>query len=438
MNPLFRLSLPYIALFFASVLATRDAPADDLRERIKDANGVQTDLWVYNDIPKALAEAKRVNKPLFVTFRCVPCKDCAAFDADVANGNERVRDLAKDKFVSVRQVEMKGVDLSQFQFDYDLNWAAMFINADGTVYARYGTQSAEGSDAYNSIDGLVNTMNRVLELHAAYPANKAGLADKLGKSKPVSSALEMPGLTNPGKYAQETTRSNCIHCHNIYDAEHAHAHSLGKWSIEMMWKYPLPDNIGLKIDRTSGVSVREVTPDSAAARADIKVGEDIARMNGQQITSIADMQWVLHHLPGTGTTVTVESSKSGRHELTLAAGWRKNDFSWRGSMWNVPPRLQVWLPELTSEQKANLGLSESDSPLEVRWINKQGKGGQQAYADGLREKDVVIAIAGEPIRNMNSSQFSSHIKLHYNVGDMLLLTVLREEKKVELKIRLVE
>ena len=438
MNPLFRLLLPYIALFFASVFATRDAPADDLRERINDANGVQADLWVYNDIPKALAEAKRVDKPLFVTFRCVPCKDCAAFDADVANGNERVRDLAKDKFVSVRQVEMKGVNLSQFQFDHDLNWAAMFINADGTVYARYGTQSAEGSDAYNSIDGLVSTMNRVLELHAAYPANKAELADKLGKPKPVSSALEMPGLTNPGKYAQETTRSNCIHCHNIYDAEHTHAYSLGKWSIEMMWKYPLPDNIGLKIDRTSGVSVREVTPDSAAARADIKVGEDIVRMNGQRITSIADMQWVLHHLPGTDTTVTVESSKPGKHELTLAAGWRKNDFSWRGSMWNVPPRLQVWLPELTSEQKATLGLSESDSPLEVRWINKQGKGGQQAYADGLREKDVVLALAGEPIRNMNSSQFSSHIKLHYSVGDTLLLTVLREEKKVELKITLVE
>src|SRR6185436_11536366 len=109
-----------------------------------------------------------------------------AFDADVANGNERVRELAQAKFVSVRQVEMKGVDLSQFQFDHDLNWAAMFINADGTVYARYGTQSAEGSDAYNSIDGLINTMNRVLELHAAYPVNKDELVEKRGKPKLIS------------------------------------------------------------------------------------------------------------------------------------------------------------------------------------------------------------------------------------------------------------
>src|SRR5262249_21832187 len=312
MNHLFRRFVPHILLFCAGCLAKGNAAADDLRNRLKDANSAQTDLWVYNDIPKAIAEAKRVNKPLFVTFRCVPCKACAAFDADVANGNERVRDLAKDKFVSVRQVEMKGVDLSQFQFGHDLNWAAMFINADGTVYARYGTQSAEGPDAYNSIDGLINTMNRVLELHAAYPANKPELADKVGKPKPVSSALELPGLRNPEKYARETTRSNCIHCHNIHDAEHAYALSTGKWSIAMMWKYPLPENIGLRVDRTNGVGIREVTPDSAAAQAGVKTGEDIVRMNGQRITSIADMQWVLHNLPEDDTTVTVETSKTGR------------------------------------------------------------------------------------------------------------------------------
>lgn len=417
--------------------ASASVHADDLRERLKDANGVQTDLWVYNDIPKAMAEAKRINKPLFVTFRCVPCKDCAAFDADIANGNELVRDLAKEKFVSVRQVEMKGVNLSQFQFDHDLNWAAMFINADGTVYARYGTQSAEGSDAFNSIDGLVNTMNRVLELHARYPANKAELADKLGKPKTQSSALELPGLSNPAKYAQETSRSNCIHCHNIHDAEHAHALATGTWSIERMWKYPLPDNIGLKIDRTSGIRIREVTADSPAAKAGMTSGEEVVRMNGQRITSIADMQWVLHNLPGTDTTVTVETSKSGKHELQLASGWRKNDFSWRGSMWNAPPRVQVWFPPLTSEQKTKLGLPEGESPLEVRWINRNAKGGQQTYDDGLREKDVVVALASKPM-HFTSKQFQTHIKLNYKVGELLPLTVLRDGKKIELKIKLVE
>jgi hypothetical protein len=413
-------------------------PADEgLRERLKDANGERADVWVYNDIRQAMDEAKQQNKPIFVTFRCVPCKDCAAFDADVANGNERVRAFAKEKFVSVRQVEMKGVDLSLFQFDHDLNWAGMFINADGVVYARYGTQSAEGSDAYNSIDGLINTMNRVLELHANYPKNVDELKGKRGAPKPVSSALEMPGLRNPAKYAQQTERGNCIHCHNIHDAEHQHALDTGTFSIEMLWKYPLPDNIGLKIDRKSGVRIEQVVAGSAAAGAKLAANEDVVRMNGQRITSIADMQWVLHNLPNTDTQVDVETSRNGKHAVPLKAGWKRNDFSWRGSMWNAPPKIQVWMPELSEEARTKLGLPEADRALEVRWINREGAGGRQAYADGLREKDVVVAVAGKPL-DMNTRQFQMHVKLNYKVGDTLPLTVIRNGQREEVKIRLVE
>ena len=412
--------------------------ADDaLRERLKDANGVRADLWVYNDIRLAMDEAKKQNKPLFVTFRCVPCKDCAAFDADVANGNERVQALAKDKFVSVRQVEMKGVDLSLFQFDHDLNWAGMFINADGVVYARYGTQSAEGSDAYNSIEGLLNTMNRVLELHAHHPQNLAELKGKRGAPKPVSSALELPGLRNPEKYAQQTERNNCIHCHNIHDAEHQHALNKGTYSVEMMYKYPLPDSIGLKIDRKSGVRIDQVITDSAAATAKVHADEDVVRMNGQRITSIADMQWVLHQLPNTDTQVEVETSSSGKHTVALKADWKKHDFSWRGSMWNAPPRFEAWAPLLSAEARNKLGLPETDTALEVRWINRNAHGGRQLYDDGLRETDVIVALARQPLR-MTTKQFNMHLKLNYKVGDIVPLTVLRNDQRVELKIHLVE
>jgi hypothetical protein len=420
------------------VLCCAWSHADEgLRERLKDANGVRTDVWVYNDIRQAMDEARRQNKPIFVTFRCVPCKDCAAFDADVANGNERVQQLAKEKFVSVRQVEMKGVDLSLFQFDYDLNWAGMFINADGVVYARYGTQSAEGSDAYNSIDGLMNTMNRVLELHAAYPKNLAELKDKRGTAKPVSSALELPGLRNPEKFAKQTERSNCIHCHNIHDAEHQHALDTGAYSVSMLWKYPLPDNIGLKIDRKSGVRIEQVVAGSAAESAKLRPNEDIVRMNGQRIASIADIQWVLHNLPNTDLQVDVETSATGKHSVPLKAGWKQTDFSWRGSMWNAPPRLEVWLPPVSAEQREKLAIPDETMALEVRWINREGKAGRQAFSDGLREKDVVVAAAGKSTR-MDTRQLQQHIKLNYKVGDVLPLTVIRDGRREELKIRLVD
>ncbi|MCA9065250.1 MAG: PDZ domain-containing protein [Planctomycetaceae bacterium] len=428
-----------LGAFGVMLLLQADAlqASDDLRERLKDDNGVLTEWWVYNDIPAAMAEARRLNKPLFVTFRCVPCKDCAAFDADVANGNERVRDFAQQNFISVRQVEMKGVNLSLFQFDHDLNWAGGFINGDGVVYARYGTQSSEGSDAYNSIDGLMNTMQRVLALHANYPENREQLAGKRGSAPAWTTALEMPGLKNPAKYAQQTTRGNCIHCHNIHDAQHQQALEAGTYTPELLYKYPPPDNIGLKIDRISGIRIASVAEGSPAAAAGISTGEDIIRMQGQPICSIADIQWVLHHLPGGATTVSVETSKSGTHQLQLNDGWRKYDFSWRGSMWNTPPRLQVYLPELTGDPLKRLKLPDGDGALEVRWISPDAAGGKQAIAAGLREKDIVIACDGQPIR-MTSRQFNAYLRLNHKVGDTLHLTVLRDRVKLELQIPLVE
>src|SRR4051794_9842300 len=79
----------------------------DLKAALNDLHvqGETADFWVYNDLPAAIAEAKRTNRPIFVTFRCVPCKACAGFDAEVAKGSEGIGRLARDKFVSLRQVE---------------------------------------------------------------------------------------------------------------------------------------------------------------------------------------------------------------------------------------------------------------------------------------------------------------------------------------------
>lgn len=410
---------------------------DSLRERLKDQNAAGTDLWIYNDLAQARSEARRQNKPLFVTFRCVPCRDCAAFDAEVAKGSERIDQLAREHFVAVRQVEMKGVDLTQFQFDYDLNWAAMFINADGTVYARYGTQSAKGPDAYNSIEGLENTMRRVLALHAEYPKNAAALREKRGPQRPFSTALEMPGLENPAKYRQTTTRENCIHCHNIHDAEQRHAQQQGTFSTDMLWRYPLPDNIGLSIDSRSGIRIAGVEKDSPAAKAGLRAGEDVVSMNGQPITSIADMQWVLHQLPHAQARVEIVGSQSGRRSVILPAGWKKSDISWRGSMWSLSPRFSVWTPELTAGEKRERGIAADQTALLVKWINTGAPGGRAARDAGLQQGDVIVALAGKPL-NMSPQEFNVHIKLNYKVGDRLPLTVLRGDRRQEIVVPLVE
>lgn len=424
------------ALSGADWLLAADNPAR-LKDAIQDTHADGEDWWVYNDLETAREIARRENKPLFVTFRCVPCKDCKAFDAEVAAGNEQVEELARKEFIPVRQVEMKGVDLSQFQFDYDLNWAAMFINADGTVYARYGTQSAAGADAYNSLPGLKTTMRRVLELHKNYPANRDELAGKLGEKKPYKTALQMPGLPRKDRYRGETARNNCIHCHNIHDAEHFHAISTGSYSHEMLWRWPLPDQAGIVIDPKDGRKITKVLLGSPAADAGLKAGSSVTHMDGQAITSIADMQWVLHNKPNEDVEVTIQTDNGRRHTVALEAGWKKNDISWRGSLYSLPPRLNVWLPEVTEGKKRQLRLPEDSKPLEARWINRGESGGKKAFDAGLRVGDVITEIDGEP-NKLSTLEFQVWLKLNRKPGDVLPVTVLRNGKKQELRIPLVE
>lgn len=421
-------------------LAPDDSAGGELLELLKDEHARGVDLWIYNDLEKAKAQARRTGKPIFVTFRCVPCEACKAFDAEVARNNQRIKTLANKHFVSLRQVEMKGVDLSQFQFDYDLNWAAMFINADGVVYGRYGTQSERGPDAYNSIRSLEKAMYRVLALHRDYPENKAELAGKLGQPKPYKTALEMPGLSNREQLAGPTTRSNCIHCHNIHDAQQEHLLRTGRFTHDDLWRYPLPENIGLEIDPRDGQIVLGVKTGSSAERAGIRVGDVVTHSNGQPVISIADIQWVLHGLPNLDTTVQLTVRRDGDPKvvtLGLKKGWKRSDISWRGSMWSLKPVPGFWAQDVDLTQVENLGLEKGDTAYKVRWINTGRPEGRSAKRAGLREGDFIVGMEERPLR-ITSTQFHAHVRLNYKVGDMLPLTLLRNGKRLEFRLPLVE
>ena len=415
--------------------------ADDstaLKKRLEDLNAEEANHWIYNNIPAGFAKAKETGKPLFITFRCVPCIDCLGFDAEVADGNSLIKKLAKEQFISVRQVEMKGVDLTQFQFDHDLNWAAMFLNADGTVYARYGTQSAEGADAYNSVKGLVATMNRVLELHENYPQNKDLFAGKVPPPKQWKTALEMPTINPSLLKGGQTTRSNCVHCHNIHDAENALWQKDGPIAKDKLWRYPLPQQIGLELSVRDGRTVKRVIANSSAESAGIKPGQILRTANGQAITSIADLQWVLHHLPNESNQKIEFAFEDGASvALTTMESWKENDISWRGSLWTVSPILRMWAPPLTEAQKNERNIKTKNCALLVKFINRGKPGGKAAYEAGLREGDVIVALDSKPLPEDNQ-HFNMQIKLNYKIGETIELDILRKGKPKTLRIPLVE
>ncbi|MFN3194200.1 MAG: Trx7/PDZ domain-containing (seleno)protein [Aureliella sp.] len=426
-----------LVLYAVSACAFAD-DADALKKRLQDLNGQNADHWIYNDIPAGFAEAQRTGKPLFITFRCVPCVDCLGFDGEVADGNGAIKQLASEAFVGVRQVEMKGVDLTQFQFDHDLNWAGMFLNADGTIYARYGTQSSDGADAFNSVEGLLATMNRVLELHEEYPNNKHLFVGKKPDQKPWKTAKGIPTLHPNLRKEAQTSRTHCIHCHNIHDAEHDLWVRDGVMSKDKLWRYPFPDNLGISLSVRDGRTVDAVKAGSVAAKAGIVAGKVVNQVNGQAISSVADFQWVLHGLPNrAGETITVTFDDD--HEATLKTNenWKETDISWRGSLFSLSPKLRIWMPALKSSELSKHNLSPGTTALMIKWINRGKPAGKAAVGAGLKQGDIILKAEGRPVPD-SDQQFHAWVKMNYQSGQTLPLTVMRNGNEIEIELPLVE
>ena len=73
-------------------------------------------------------------------------------------------------------VQANGIDLSLFQFDYDLTFAAFFMNADRTIYGRYGTNPSQENPGRDiSLQGFIASLEAALKLHGNYPEGKEAL-----------------------------------------------------------------------------------------------------------------------------------------------------------------------------------------------------------------------------------------------------------------------
>ncbi|MBT3266416.1 PDZ domain-containing protein [Candidatus Poribacteria bacterium] len=337
-----------------------------------------------------------------------------------------------DRFVKVRIVHMADVDLAQFQFDYDLTWSAFLMNADGTIYGRFGTRSIAGPMAHISVQALKNAMTRALDLHADYPGNRAQFVDKRGAEPRWKRALDIPALSRRmgDRPAEQNQRKGCIHCHHIYDGWNDTAYDEDAFYQDTMWKYPLPESVGMTIDVDSGNVVESVAEGSFAERADIHAGDVVRSMNGQPIISQADMQWVLHHTAPESEVEVVVGRDGAPVTSTLAVSgeWKRSNIIWRASFPSIRPHLWVRAPELSVEEKSELGLGVDDLALKVTTIWAGA-----ARRAGLMIDDIIVDAGGRTTR-MDNGEFHIWLKLVYKDGDSLPTIVLRDGERIPLLI----
>ncbi len=327
--------------------------------------------------------------------------------------------MAKE-FVLVRITRMRGVDLDLFDFDYDLTWMSFFLNADGAIYGRYGGRDAESADSRVSLAGLRYAMKAALARH------------RRGEAERPRPRTELPRTVEQYPAARRLPARACVHCHQVYDLRRESLQAAGKWRLEEVWVYPLPENIGLMLDVDRGDVVARVLADSAAARAGIRAGDRLLTINDQAIASFADVQYALHRAPAVGSLAIAwqHDGETKKGQLMLAEGWRKTDISWRWSLRGLDPSPWVRGDDLSAEEKKTLGLSEK------RLAFRQGPFvSEPASQAGIRQNDIIIGVDGK-ILEMTERQFGAYIRLNYKVGDRITYNILRKGERRDIVLRL--
>ncbi len=432
------------ALVLALALSA-PAPAQTPREKkVRDDKvKVEADgFWIYNDLPRAFAEAKKEAKPLVVVLRCLPCEECVKLDDHLVDKDPTLRPLL-ERFVRVRVVSTNNLDLGLFQFDYDQSFAVFQLNADGTVYGRFGTRSHRTNWVGDvSTDGLAESLRGALDLHAKYPRDKARLAAKRGPAPLFPVPEKFPTLAKFGPkldYEGNVVRS-CIHCHQVGDAiRDAYRRRKEPLPDDVLFPYPHPKSQGLVLDPKQRATVLSVTKDSAAERSGFRAGDRIETLGGQPLLSIADVQWVLHNAGVDGATLAAEVTRDGKPAsvaLELPAGWRRrDDISWRATSWGLR-RMATggMLLEEVAERPA--GVPKEGMALRVRHVGQTGPHAA-AKGAGFRAGDVVVAFDGRTDLGRETDLIAHALRAR-KAGEQAKVRVVRGGKSTELSLPMQE
>ena len=244
-----------------------------------------------------------------------------------------------DSFVCVRLVQMGGVDLWQFEFDPFLSWSLFFMNADKTIYGRFGTASPltkrnkKDSNPNHSSLGLFAAMLGALALHRDYSSDPEGYAKRFASKtgpKPRWKTIESNPAARKYKRLHRMKGSNprdCAHCHEVQRTKIDSYLLTGKRIPDKeLWLYPSPSVLGLSLSRDHSARVTRVAKNSDAARAGIKLGDDILTLGSQPLVSIADVQFALQHFPDAGGKLDLQvrrADKSLDLHLMLPKLWRR-------------------------------------------------------------------------------------------------------------------
>lgn len=438
-----RLALIAVLLWTAPCFAqkSREQKVREDKARV-EAEG----FWRYNDLAGAMQSARQSGKPVLVVLRCLPCEECVKLDDELVDQDPVIRPLL-EQFECVRVVGTNGLDLRTFQFDTDQSFAVFMLNADGTIYGRFGTRSHRTEWLGDvSLAGLGKALKGALTLHADFPNHRESLTGKRGPEPEAAAPEKFPALKDQYgstlDYEGNIVKS-CIHCHQIGDAQREYYRQAGKGIPEsVLFPYPHPRVVGLTLDPKEAARVLEVEAGSAAEQAGIQAGDDIRSLAGQPLLSIADVQWVLHRAAPEGESIPAVIHRGDQAKtlsLKLGKGWkRQGDISWRVTSWGLRRMVTggLLLEEVTPEERLAAKLPKESMALRVKHAGEYGPHAAAKNA-GVEKGDILTSYDGRTDLLRDTDVLAHGIQTH-QPGDSVPITVLRNGRKLTFQLPIQE
>ena len=332
---------------------------------------------------------------------------------------------------------MRSVDIANLRFDFDLTFAALLMNADGTIYHRFGGRNSKNALVWTSMPTLVQLMTDTLVEHAAYQKNP-----RPPKLRPKRTIADIPLFAK----RDAKKRVDCVHCHNVHDFEREQARQDGTWKRSDLWVWPSPERVGLELDTRDQALVRSVAEASPAAKSGIAAGDRLVSIGTQRVRTVHDVQSVLERIPFRGGRVQVTARRGGearKHVLELGSGWRRGTpktYAWRPYKWGLQPAHGFGGPALSERDKKKLGISPQTFAFRVQYLVTWGpraKRGRNAARAGIRPKDVIVSFGGRS-DFVSMDHLHAWVRLEKKVGDVLEVELLRAGERRTVKLRLVE
>jgi serine protease Do len=224
-----------------------------------------------------------------------------------------------------------------------------------------------------------------------------------------------------------------------------------------------PDDVSrLKLQAERGVIVKDVRPDTPAAKAGLKGGDVIVRFQGETVQSVAQMMRLVAETPA-GRTVEIEVRRDGadarlqatldERERSFAGGFgvpeppvppeppRLPSTDWEelagkaralgrmhGLMDYGPPRLGITFQEISGQLARYFKVPGEEGLL----ISSVEEGGPADEA-GLRAGDVILKVGGREVRDADALREQV---ARAEAGEALAVTVQRDGSTLDLQVKL--